>query len=405
MASVSWRASLNHRQGHQTRAWLPWRWVTCHVLILVHMQVTCSFLLTLTFALTPTLGAPSDTMVGSLPGNNLSKMASLTIADSNGGQYFSNNNNNSNTSNNTNLTGGQRLFNFYPFPNMANNSNNSTIRSQNGNGNNFSRTKNDFLLDDNTGSAQQNDNKKPPSGAGVKKTVVSQSAHHPVEDDGIPREFPVALVTAASVAAFCILLFFLLAYIWHTRQLDSRARKLAIRLAADAEDGRRALGHSASTCRNCGPNGGRMMSTSSSGRYTLAPPLVRPDSASSSHEQGQYEPLSRTSTSIGGLGGAAEADGDRVIGPDSVSGRSSLGVSESEAGDCEDVFEPASTLPVIPPDRLRGLRSGARGSHRKWSRSRKSGSGSASFEKRDSAVTDKEILTHFASRRHSTFFI
>ncbi|RUS92021.1 hypothetical protein EGW08_000234, partial [Elysia chlorotica] len=133
----------------------------------------------------------------------------------------------------------------------------------------------------------------------------------------IKREFPVALVTAASVAAFCILLFFLLAYIWHTRQLDSRARKLAIRLAADAEDERRGIGRCVSSCRNCGPSSrGRMASSSSSGR------------------------------------------------------------------------------------------SGGRGAHRKWSRSKKSScSGSQSLEKRDSAVTDKEILTHFASRRHSTFFI
>ncbi|KAK3743879.1 hypothetical protein RRG08_048506 [Elysia crispata] len=364
----------------------------------------CSLLLILTFALTPTLGAPSDTTTGSKLSNNLRKPALINTDSSSSSSSDSNADAKApyNSSTNHNLTGGQKLFSspFHTSP---------RVKSINDIANN-SKSKSDKNLTmsatDTGGSNQQVARKKPHSGVtDGGKTVESRSAQHPVSGRReIKKEFPVALVTAASVAAFCILLFFLLAYIWHTRQLDSRARKLAIRLAADAEDDRRAMGRCSSSCRNCGPSSsGRIASSSSSGRYTLAPPLVRPDSVSS-QDKGQYEPLTCTSTSIGG-GLGIDTDGDRVIGPDSISGRSSVGVSESEAGDSEDVFEPATTLPVIPPDRLRGLRSGGRGAHRKWSRSKKSCSGSSSFEKRDSAVTDKEILTHFASRRHSTFFI
>ena len=398
MASAAWRLSVGRRYRPLQRAWVPLRWAVCHALVLIHVQITCSLFLTLTFALTPTLGAPSDTPTGDQYKNNISKVA-LTLT---GGSSSSSSSNGdvkgaSNSSiNYDNLTGGQKLFN--PRSPVS-----PSIKSKNENSNNSSNGMKDQRLLSDGDVSPQNEPKKPSDG---KKTTEPQPAPHPTSGRReIKKEFPVALVTAASVAAFCILLFFLLAYIWHTRQLDSRARKLAIRLAADAEDGRRAMGQCRSSCRNCGSGGGgRIASSSSSGRYTLAPPLVRPDSVSSSHDKGQYEPLTCTSTSIGG-GLSLDPDIDRGIGPESISGRSSVGVSESEAGDSEDVFEPATTLPVIPPDRLRGLRAGGRGAHRKWSRSRKSGSGSATLEKRDSAVTDKEILTHFASRRHSTFFI
>ncbi|KAH9519903.1 hypothetical protein Btru_071188 [Bulinus truncatus] len=191
----------------------------------------------------------------------------------------------------------------------------------------------------------------------------------PVEED-IPREYPTALVIASSVAAVTILVFFFLAYYWHTHQLDSRARKLAIRLAADAEQGARR--------RNC---------------PTAPPPKARSHnratsvSEASTNRNNHYEALSME---------------DDLAQYSSDCGRSSRGVSESDAGDSEDAFGP-SHLPGIG-EHGRGLAKGVRGGHRKWNRSRKHSSG-ANLDKRDSAVTDKEILTHFASRRHSTFFI
>ncbi|GFR97774.1 hypothetical protein ElyMa_001001800 [Elysia marginata] len=394
MASTIWTLCCDHRAVPLHCAWRPLRRAICHVLVFINVQVTCSLFLILTFALTPTLGASSDTTTRPKLGNSLNMMNANGNGSGTYGEFKSPNN----SSFGNNLTGGQKLFNSraQDFPSLK-------LQNENVDSSQSSSVKNQTLPATNAEAKTQQNGK---NNANNKKKVEPRSSQNPVSGRReIKREFPVALVTAASVAAFCILLFFLLAYIWHTKQLDSRARKLAIRLAADAEEGRRAMGHSGPSCRNCGSSsGGRIASSSSSGRYTLAPPLVRPDSISSSHDKGQYEPLTCTSTSIGG-GLGIDADGDRVIGPDSISGRSSVGVSESEAGDSEDVFEPACSLPVIPPDRLRGLRSGGRGAHRKWSRSKKGCSGSASFEKRDSAVTDKEILTHFASRRHSTFFI
>ena len=67
------------------------------------------------------------------------------------------------------------------------------------------------------------------SKSGHNKAVSSQRAGAPT------KEFPMALVVASSSAAVSILLFFCLSYIWHTRQLDRRAQKLAIRLAADSD--------------------------------------------------------------------------------------------------------------------------------------------------------------------------
>ncbi|KAK0060716.1 hypothetical protein Bpfe_009904 [Biomphalaria pfeifferi] len=185
-----------------------------------------------------------------------------------------------------------------------------------------------------------------------------------VEED-IPREYPTALVIASSVAAVSILVFFFLAYCWHTHQLDSRARKLAIRLAADAEQGARR--------RSCVAPQSRS--------HIRAPSVSEP-----SPDRNHYEAL------------ALEDD----LGQYSDCGRSSRGVSESEAGDSEDMFGHPH-LPGIG-ERGRSFTKGVRGGHKKWNRSRKHSSG-ASLDKRDSAVTDKEILTHFASRRHSTFFI
>nr|KAG5707799.1 hypothetical protein BaRGS_015959 [Batillaria attramentaria] len=69
----------------------------------------------------------------------------------------------------------------------------------------------------------------------------NDSSHNHVErritspQHGTVREFPMALVVASSVAAVSILVFFCLSYVWHTRQLDRRAQKLAIRLAAEAD--------------------------------------------------------------------------------------------------------------------------------------------------------------------------
>lgn len=190
------------------------------------------------------------------------------------------------------------------------------------------------------------------------------------EGNEVPRDSPTPLVIASSIAAVCILVFFVFAYLWHTHQLDSRARKLAIRLAADAEQGLRR--------QNCELPIARGYSRTSSRPVTRALSELP-------HEHNQYV--------------AITPDEDRGHGSDG--GRSSVGVSESEAGD-EDVFEPIQLPPLGERSRV-GIR-GGRGAHRKWSRSRKPSSG-LNLDKRDSAVTDKEILTHFASRRHSTFFI
>ena len=91
--------------------------------------------------------------------------------------------------------------------------------------------------------------------------------------------------------------------------------------------------------------------------------------------------------------------------PESSECGQSIGVaSESDCGDSEDVFEPTLPSP-LDQERGRGSFRVGRGSfHRKWSRSRKA-SGGDNSKRRDSAVTDKAILSHFASRRHSTFFI
>ncbi|BFZ15215.1 hypothetical protein BsWGS_18254 [Bradybaena similaris] len=205
--------------------------------------------------------------------------------------------------------------------------------------------------------------------AAVSKENKAMMARTISDGTDVPRDSPTPLIIASSIAAVSILVFFVLAYLWHTHQLDSRARKLAIRLAADAEHGM--------NCRNCE----LQVSKPSSRIVTKAAVRV---TSESSPEPNLYIALT--------------PDDDR--GPGSDCGRSSVGVSESEVGD-EDVFESFQLSSI--GERSRGGFRGGRGSHRKWSRTRKiSGH---NLDKRDSAVTDKEILTHFASRRHSTFFI
>lgn len=205
---------------------------------------------------------------------------------------------------------------------------------------------------------------------------------------GVPKEFPSALVIASSIAAVSILVFFFVSYYWHTHQLDSRARKLAIRMAADAEHSMR--------CSNCNHPSKSQAAPSSS--RSLNRGYIRAASDSS------QEPNACEVLTIDEEKGDAELE----AAGGSMGGRSSVVVSESDGTvDPEDVFEP-SDLPQLsrnPRGSVTGsLRGGRGGSHRKWSRSRKS-SGPPLEGKRDSAVTDKEILTHFASRRHSTFFI
>lgn len=206
-------------------------------------------------------------------------------------------------------------------------------------------------------------------------TAAHETRRKPVMEktiaDDVPRDSPAALVIASSIAAVCILVFFVIAYLWHTHQLDSRARKLAIRLAADAESGLRS--------RSSGPQAAR--------RYSKVTPKEKPRCVSeSSEEQNHYVIL---------------PPGEER-GPSCDTGRDSLAASESDACDNDDTFEHIK-LPPIGERGNSGTRVG-RGAHRKWNRSRKSVSG-ANLDKRGSAITDKEVLSHFASRRHSTFFI
>lgn len=206
--------------------------------------------------------------------------------------------------------------------------------------------------------------------AAVSKENKAMMARTIPDGSDVPRDSPTPLIIASSIAAVSILVFFVLAYLWHTHQLDSRARKLAIRLAADAE-------HGGMNCRNC------ELQVSKPSARIVTKAAVRATSESSP-EPNLYLALTPVD--------------DR--GPGNDCGRSSVGVPESEVGD-EDVFESFQLSSIS--ERSRGGFRGGRGSHRKWSRTRKvSGH---NLDKRDSAVTDKEILTHFASRRHSTFFI
>ena len=55
----------------------------------------------------------------------------------------------------------------------------------------------------------------------------------PFTDYTPPREFPLPLIVASSVAAVSILIFFCVAYYWHSYQLDKRAQELAIQRAAE----------------------------------------------------------------------------------------------------------------------------------------------------------------------------
>ncbi|KAK6168379.1 hypothetical protein SNE40_020929 [Patella caerulea] len=122
------------------------------------------------------------------------------------------------------------------------------------------------------------------------------------------KEFPLALVVASAVVAVSIVIFFCIAYYWHSSQLDKRAQMLAIQQVADAE---------------CG-------------LATRSPERERPmieESPGNGHPGG------------GGIAAGRKNRGRRVSSPTNSGG------------------------------------------------------------KRGSTVTDKDILTHYAARRHSTFFI
>ena len=188
-------------------------------------------------------------------------------------------------------------------------------------------------------------------------------------DIPVVREFPLALVIASSVAAFLILVFFVIAYCWHTHQLDSRAKKLAIRIAADSE-------LHGGMCHSCSPPSHR------GGLRRTYDRIIVP--ASPDQDSIEYGEIPQPSRDTGETPGSP--DGGRSLG---------LASELSDAGDSEDMEQ---------HERGRSISRGSRGSHRKWSRSRKSSSGDNS-KRRDSAITDKAILSHFASRRHSTFFI
>ncbi|XP_067661451.1 uncharacterized protein [Haliotis asinina] len=75
--------------------------------------------------------------------------------------------------------------------------------------------------------------------ANVSSLVQEGDRVNTYTDSRPPREFPLALVIASPVVAVFILVFFCVSYYWHASYLDRQARKLAIRMAADAESGLR----------------------------------------------------------------------------------------------------------------------------------------------------------------------
>ena len=205
------------------------------------------------------------------------------------------------------------------------------------------------------------------------------------------KEFPLALVVASSTAAVSILVFFCLSYLWHTRQLDRRAQKLAIRLAAEANDIR------------CSQYRG-------GGLPPLLPPPPRGGNA--------YRPGScQDSASDSGGGGGEEGEEEEqeesscvlpAAPPPAVPDElDSLNEEDEDEAEGEDGSrrKPGGVGRTLGSrrgsSRGRVRRSGSRSS-RKWSGHSSSGGGPPT---RSSLVTDQEILTHFASRRHSTFFI
>lgn len=200
------------------------------------------------------------------------------------------------------------------------------------------------------GDARKEDNRS----TGVERHFTSRTEH-------VEREFPMALVVASSAVAVSILVFFCLSYLWHTRQLDRRAQKLAIRMAAEA--------NSEMNCSQCRPPSayarcGTHHFDSGSDSGADEPPSLRQhvlDELDSLHEQ------------------------DELGSDDVYSGRKPGGVGRTLAG------------------RTRGR---TRGGFRKHSgRSSKKWSSHSAGQTRSSLITDQEILNHFASRRHSTFFI
>ncbi|CAL1531364.1 unnamed protein product, partial [Lymnaea stagnalis] len=222
----------------------PWRSNPCRVILLIRFQITCSILAIL-FTLLPTLGLSHEQTEG----------PDIAVEINSSG-YSANSSNAEQNIQIINIT--QRIL-----PN-----NGTKVADQ---------------------------------------TKPAETVYVPREfDSEIPREYPTALVIASSVAAVSILVFFFLAYCWHTHQLDSRARKLAIRLAADAEQGMRR--------RNC-PAQSRVREGRS---------VSRPVSEASP-DRNHYEALTM--------------EDDPGHGSDC--GRSSRGVSESDAGDSEDLFMPS----------------------------------------------------------------
>ncbi|KAK7097458.1 uncharacterized protein [Littorina saxatilis] len=191
------------------------------------------------------------------------------------------------------------------------------------------------------------------------------STHHA----GKPKkEFPLALVVAASTAAVSILLFFLLSYIWHTRQLDHRAQKLAIRLAAEADS-------NINKCSQCRPPSAYLATRS-----------ISQDSPSESDNDDEEE--------------------ESCVLPPPPPARLDELNSLNEEDEEAEVGEDGSRRKAGGVGRTLGSRRGSRSRvRRSGSRSSRKMSGHSGGQNRSSLVTDQEILSHFASRRHSTFFI
>lgn len=179
----------------------------------------------------------------------------------------------------------------------------------------------------------------------------------------VKREFPMALVVASSVAAVSILVLFCLSYLWHTRQLDRRAQKLAIRLAAE--------GNPSSNCTQCRP-------------VRQIPNAYARAALDSASDSGNEE-LAHAHHQI-------------------VDELDSLDEQDEESPNEEVGKKRLETTPVKRPYGHGRSRGRGRGSKKFRTRSLRKWSGHNGAN-RNSLITDQEILNHFASRRHSTFFI
>ncbi|XP_076467596.1 uncharacterized protein LOC143298599 [Babylonia areolata] len=221
------------------------------------------------------------------------------------------------------------------------------------------------------------------------------------------REFPLALVVASSTAAVSILLFFCLSYVWHTRQLDRRAQKLAIRLAAESEADDDL---NCSQCRTTTPTTTYMAGSSQ-------------DSGTDSGGEGEEEVFSPAITTNATTATTTFAISTSPPPPPLPPSQLSRHVldelnslnEEDEEAVAEGEGEDGSRRKPGGVGRTLGSRRGGGGGSRRAGGGRRSGSrssrkwsghsGGGGGGGRSSMVTDQDILNHFASRRHSTFFI